>query len=343
MNIFIYEFLTGGGCYALAKPPRSIPSLLSEGQAMVTALASDFASIENVQVSLLGDRRIGLEVEHGHVQQVTSAAEEQTCFAALAAEADWTVVIAPEFDNLLIQRCEWVRASGGRLLGPGAKTVALATNKQRTAEHLTARGLRTPQGIVVDEGEPVPADISYPAVLKPLDGAGSTNTDLLATPDEIEALGPVAFDARVEAYHPGLPVSVAVLCGPREQRTLMPCGQRIADDGEFTYLGGSLPLSADLTDRASSLASRAVATLPDALGYIGFDLLLGEQPSEDVILEINPRLTTSYVGLRAATDYNLAQAMLEIADGQTSDLRFQDRSVEFTTDGIVRTTIETAS
>jgi predicted ATP-grasp superfamily ATP-dependent carboligase len=55
-----------------------------------------------------------------------------------------------------------------------------------------------------------------------------------------------------------------------------------------------------------------VATLPTPLGYLGVDLVLGDDPSgaDDRVIEINPRLTTSYVGLRAAALCNLAEAML---------------------------------
>jgi predicted ATP-grasp superfamily ATP-dependent carboligase len=42
--------------------------------------------------------------------------------------------------------------------------------------------------------------------------------------------------------------------------------------------------------------------LPQPLGYLGVDLILGEDGNGavDCVVEINPRLTTSYVGLQAA-------------------------------------------
>ena len=55
-------------------------------------------------------------------------------------------VVAPEFDDLLRSRCRLVEESGGRLLGPSAALVSLAADKQRTAEHLKAAGLRIPRG-----------------------------------------------------------------------------------------------------------------------------------------------------------------------------------------------------
>jgi predicted ATP-grasp superfamily ATP-dependent carboligase len=42
-------------------------------------------------------------------------------------------------------------------------------------------------------------------------------------------------------------------------------------------------------------------------GYVGVDLLLTQ--NEALLIEINPRLTTSYIGVRQVIDLNLAQAM----------------------------------
>ena len=129
-------------------------------------------------------------------------------------------------------------------------------------------------------------------------------------------------------YVPGLAASVALLCGPAGRLALPPCKQRISDDGRLRYLGGELPLSAGLAARATELANRAVAALPPTIGYVGVDLVLGRDPNgrEDVVIEVNPRLTTSYVGLRAAAQANLAEAMWEIAHGELPQIDFSSSS-----------------
>jgi predicted ATP-grasp superfamily ATP-dependent carboligase len=66
-------------------------------------------------------------------------------------------------------------------------------------------------------------------------------------------------------------------------------------------------LPANLDQRARDLAWRAISAVPGLSGYVGVDLVLGET---DVAIEINPRLTTSYVGYRALARFNLAQALL---------------------------------
>jgi hypothetical protein len=112
---------------------------------------------------------------------------------------------------------------------------------------------------------------------------------------------------------------------------LTPCKQRVSEDGQLRYQGGELPLAAGLGQRAVALADRVLAALPDARGYVGVDLVLGRDPggAEDFVVEVNPRLTTSYVGLRAAATSNLAEAMIRVAEGDASPVEFFARSLEF--------------
>jgi hypothetical protein len=122
-----------------------------------------------------------------------------------------------------------------------------------------------------------------------------------------------------------------MLCGPSGRVALEPCKQRISEDGRLRYLGGQLPLREGLAERARTLGERALAAMPAATGYVGVDLVLGRAPdgSEDAVIEINPRLTTSYIGLRSAVVGNLAQAMWHVARGEMRTVQFKNETIEF--------------
>ena len=340
MNILLYEFVTGGGCYAVhdgAEPPQS---LAAEGAAMLIALATDLAALPRTQLTVLRDqRRADVKLPECQIVKVGSAKEEFAAFSAAAKVADWSIVIAPEFDGNLLERCRWVADVGGKLLGPSTKIVAIAGDKHATAVWLQSAGVNAPRGLAVRANEPLPGDFRYPAVWKPRYGAGSQGVRLLAASPDRTSVGFVPHElGRLEEYCPGLPVSVACLCGPVGIFPLPVCRQHLSQDGSFTYLGGSLPLSTGLAERASSIARRAVAALPAPLGYIGVDMVLGaaDDGSHDVVIEINPRFTTSYVGLRAAADCNLAAALLNIATGRQPKMKFNSRVVQFSAAGTVQ-------
>ncbi len=66
--------------------------------------------------------------------------------------------------------------------------------------------------------------------------------------------------------------------------------------------------------------------------------MLGDDPSgdADVVVEVNPRLTTSYVGLRALTQGNLAGSMLAVATGHEVELCWKLGPIQFEASGSVR-------
>jgi predicted ATP-grasp superfamily ATP-dependent carboligase len=87
------------------------------------------------------------------------------------------------------------------------------------------------------------------------------------------------------------------------------------------------------------LSQQAIEGVPDLLGYFGVDLLLAdtaETDAPDVAVEINPRLTTSYLGLRALSRKNLVTMMLALARGDPILPAWKPGNVEFTPDGQLR-------
>ena len=338
MRVFVWEFITGGGLLDEGSHEPFPDSLLREGSAMIRALAEDFRAIEGTRVSAIVDHRLEYSfLAECATTRVMTAQETIDEAAKHTAAADWTIVIAPEFSGHLLCWRRFVEAHRGRVLGPGTDVIELCGDKQATVEHLTAAGVPVSQGRLLRAGDAWPTDVECPAVLKPRYGAGSQGIRLFHDCPTDVAAG-VVEDLRLERYCPGLAVSATFLGGPAGIVSLPPCVQRLSDDGSFRYLGGATPLEPALARRATVLARRAVESLPPFLGYLGVDLVLGDDPAGtgDVVIEINPRMTTSYVGLRAATTSNLAKAMLLVATAKSPRLSFHDGLIEFDADGTVR-------
>jgi predicted ATP-grasp superfamily ATP-dependent carboligase len=336
MHIFLYEWITGGG---LVEEPSPLPeTLLIEGEAMLTSLATDLAAIPDAKVTVLRDARLEpLSVRGCRVVDVHSRENHLQEFSRLAAKADHTIVIAPEFDGILSTTLQLARDANANLIASSAEFVAITSNKQLTAEKLATAGVPAPKAILLDaDVERLPIEFTYPGVLKPLDGAGSQHTFLVTS--RFDEPPPYPWPRRLEQYIPGIAASVAFLCGPEQCVPLAACRQHLTDDGRFGYLGGSLLWETDLAQRATKLAARALNAIPGSLGYMGVDLVLGEADdgSQDTVIEINPRLTTSYVGLRAMTHDNLAAGMLKVAAGQDFAPNFRLDPLEFSANGSVR-------
>lgn len=299
MRIFIYEYVSAGGLGV-----EAAESLRREGRAMLDAIVEDFRSLPGVEVVTLTD-------------DTTARA-----FAEAAAGCEWTLVIAPEFDDLLLSLSQAVLDAGGRLLGPLPGAIQLTADKLATAKFWKATGVRHPQTQRLDPAGIVP--FALPWVMKPRFGAGSQATFLVRDFDDVpacvqEACSEVSYrDFIVQQHIAGHAASVALLIGPDQTLALMPARQHLSEDGRFRYLGGSLPLPQQLAQRASRLALQSVRGIDGLQGYVGVDLVLGadRDGGDDHAIEINPRLTTSYIGLRQLYRRNLAELMLGVIQGE---------------------------
>jgi tyramine---L-glutamate ligase len=310
MHLFVYEYLSSGA----AGVASALPSLQAEGWAMLSAVLDDLTRCSGVEVSTLLDlqRSPPRHWSDRIIIQRMQPAAEKDAFRTLAAVAEGSLVIAPEFDGILAERSRWVEEAGGRLLGASPEAI------RQTADKLFLSRLWSAQGIPAP-----PQKRIYPLVCKPRFGAGSQATFLVHDEEELERAQRQAHaegwngELMLQRYKPGLAVSVAFLSGEGKRHSLPAVEQRLSCDGRFRYLGGRLPLPDNLDRRARRLAERAVSCVEGLRGWFGVDLVLGdaEDGSSDVVIEINPRLTTSYLGLRRLARFNLAEALLAVATG----------------------------
>jgi predicted ATP-grasp superfamily ATP-dependent carboligase len=305
-TVFLYEYATGGGLAGNALPA----SWAAEGHAMRRALADDFAAVPGVRLVQTIDSRFAAEGGAGTVVAVNESTEEET-FYRLAAEADATLVVAPESDLVLFDRTQALERVGVRLLGSSSEAVRLAGNKYELGRHLEQHGIPTPptrwRGLedrLVDdlrlhfhdaaETPPPSGKMALPAVLKSNHGAGSIRTFLL---DSFEGIGPEVDGDIMQPFLDGPPMSASFLVDGSGRAFLVGVGlqKMIVRDGQFEYLGGTVPC--DL-ERADAGVRGAIAAVPGLRGWVGVEFLWDDRTNQAMILEINPRVTTSYVGLR---------------------------------------------
>ena len=332
-NVFVYEALCGGS--GIANGELLSGSLLREGAAMLQALLDDFCLLPEWQVGTMLDRRPGvkprLDTEQlGRCCEVLTQQEHDITFEQLVRQADAVLVVAPETDQLLLRLTRQVERADSMLLGPSSEWVAMAGDKLRLNHHLAAHGVSVPTCLAPPFPPGMDAELEPPLVRKPRFGAGADRLQRIVDRDSwFPADG---SNQIVESYHAGLAVSVSALLQEGTFQ-LLPAGLQHVDLEKACYQGGAIPLAAHLQPRAASLASRSLRAMPPSRGFIGIDMVLGENPSgeDDVVIEINPRITTSYVGLRAATGVNLAPALLDCHGWQ--ELPEVKQHIEFTASG----------
>jgi predicted ATP-grasp superfamily ATP-dependent carboligase len=339
MRLFVYEYLT-----ALGTGTGGATSLHTDGWAMLSALVEDFCRVGGVHVVTLVHPRLSHTL--GHTCAILEDRdEEERTFKRLAADADYTLIIAPEHHDLLGQRCRWVLEAGGRLLGSTPAGVALAADKLALAAHFQQLSIPAPATILCGGSMTLAASALFPAVCKPRHGAGSQATFVVHRADDLVRARTLAMrelpgeELILQPFVPGRSASVAFLIGSESIVPLLPATQDLSNDGRFRYQGGEVPLPPELGNRAIGLATRAVQALPELRGYNGVDLVLGESADgcQDFVIEINPRLTTSYIGLRRLARGNLGEAILgTAATTRLPEMAWHPGTARFWSDGRVQ-------
>jgi len=263
-----------------------------------------------------------------HVTAVDDRTDIPARFDELAAKADATLVIAPETNDALGMWLDRIDAIGGVSLGSTATAARLCGDKLALAKHLGVVNIATP-ATQLFTGDA--SDFDFPVVIKPRDGAGCEQTFLCRGEEDMAGLER-GDRWIVQPFIAGLDVSASLIVHGAQVRGLL-CGeQRVSGDAAMQYRGGRLPLKGDLARRAATLAEDAVRWVPGLRGFVGVDMVLGETAEDDRVIEINPRLTLSYVALRQACTDNLVAAMLD----PDAAVAWQDGRFELDADGNVR-------
>lgn len=195
-----------------------------------------------------------------------------------------------------------------------------------------------------------PGDPSRPAtgewILKPRDGVGSDRVTVLqdAAIDGV-AVEPAALrridddDGATKSLrsHPwvlqhrvaGQAHSVGLVGrGLRRLPQVLPAAEQLiaSRDGRLTWQGGRIPAAGAACSAIACLARRVAAALGPFWGYVGIDLLWDPEAPSPVIVDVNPRLCTSFAGYAALLDSSCAFGILQAGD---SDVRFRPQQIRF--------------
>jgi tyramine---L-glutamate ligase len=311
LRLFICEYVTGGGLLGSSLPP----GLAREGDMMLGALVKDVAALDGIDIVMTRDARLGAVNLPAQCHVMSGAETPWAAWRSIIETVDAVWPIAPETGGALARLSDLALTAGRCLIGSRPEAVEIAGSKFATAERLAACGIATVATIRAETARRGALPAGYDRwVLKPDDGAGAEATRLFCRREDLtRALhaAPSPAGMVVQPYVAGAAASLSVLC--RDGRAwLLSCNhQDIAiEGGAFRYRGGVVGgLEARRPDYAAIAGAVAIA-IPGLWGYIGIDVVDG--PAGPVVLEVNPRLTTSYVALGRAVGLNPAGLILRL-------------------------------
>jgi predicted ATP-grasp superfamily ATP-dependent carboligase len=313
MRVFVFEYITGGGMLDTPLPP----SLAEEGEMMLKSLVSDLMEIDGIEVFVTRDSRLGALDLPVECHMLSGNEDFSAAWLGCLEQADAVWPIAPEFSNILMRISEAVINQGKLLLNSPPSAVHKTSSKLGTSICLRQ------QGISVVPTHRVANDIpDHPGswVLKPDDGVGCQGIRVCRDRDDLfeqfEAL-PVGMDYVVQPFTYGTPTSLNMLVHKGEALVLSVNHQRIAmTDTGFVLLGCVVNGYLEEKARFCKLGRAVAAAIPDLWGMVGVDIIDSKEGLQ--VLEVNPRVTTSYVGLKESTGVNPASLVLGLLGGNLS-------------------------
>lgn len=311
MRVFVCEFVTGGG---LVGEPMS-PSLRRAGDMMLRSLVKDLAELPDIELLVTRDRRLDDRALSPRIRWIDGSDDPWTVWRDCIAESAAIWPVAPETHGALERLSGLALAAGCELLGSRPAAVRIATSKRETAMHLAAQGIATIETWALTTSPPDDLPTSaHGWVVKPDDGAGSEETYLIPTRADLRRWLADRRDAPrfvIQPYMPGTAVSLSLLCKNGQARLLACNTQDMRHDGDrLVYHGGTVGAAEPRRAHYLPVVDAVAAALPDLWGHVGIDLI----DSEDgpVVVEINPRLTTTYAGLRTAIGVNVAGLVMQL-------------------------------
>ena len=297
---------------------------------MRDAALRDFSQISNVDVLVTCDHRLSPPKNAHQVMMVDPEQDVWALWESCIAGADAVLMIAPETNGHLEKLTILAEVLGKTIIGCSSAAVHQAGDKWLSFESLIAHDIPTLETYLANN---LPDLISRAYVAKPREGAGCEDMAYFQNINTLKAwIEPRLNTHIVQPYQEGVAASFSMLCRDGKAYLLSANNQNIQIDGHWiSYSGGVINGLAEYETEFRALAQKIAQAMPGLAGYVGVDVII--DVDQFYVVEVNPRLTTSYVDLHQACGWNPAQMLLDLFYNEAFVLpAINHKKVEFSLD-----------
>ncbi len=306
MKLLVFEYICGGGMADQVLPD----SLAAEGRLMLQALIDQLKDLAAIQLLITLDKRCNLVVLPANADIIwIDEQSPKNYLSDLIAQADAVWPLAPESQGLLTDIAQQVLDQNKQLLLSSPTTVRLCSDKLATYQTLIAHKIACVETQLLEQNSLNQYPIS---VLKPIDGLGCEGSIVVDNPQQFEQLKADLTHYIVQPYIAGQAVSLSCLF-KQGQGWLLSCNQQQIQlkQQQFNLSACMVNVPNRYPEFYQNLIDKIAKALPELWGYIGIDLIETADQGP-LLLEINPRLTTSFVGIYPATGINVAEQVIQL-------------------------------
>jgi len=335
LKVIVYEQVSGGG-YAGQPIPASV---LSEGFGMLRCVVEDFKAAGHEVTVLLDERlsKLNPPIDADRTVPIFYPHEPEKFLESVAKINDAIYIIAPETGRTLQSFVELAEQTGKNSLNCESHAIGKASDKTVLFEVMQKLGV-SPKTVILslDEGlakikETIKKDLGYPLVLKPADGVGCSGLSLVNQENQLAAaIAKISSESTgkrfiAQEFIRGEAASVSLLSTGKKAKAISLNKQNIilsCPDEPSSYEGGAVPFEHWLKQETFKIAEKVTESFSDLKGYVGVDFVLTEH--KPFVVDVNPRLTTSYIGLRKVAQFNVAEAIVNAVLKDTLPTNFEN-------------------
>jgi len=320
LKVLIYEHACGGGFGEGAVSP----GILAEGFGMLRLCVANLKAA-GYEVTVVLDEellRFNPPVEADCIIPVFNFRDAQQAILKACSNIDVAYVIAPETGETLYTLVKFIEQNGVPTLNSYSEAIRAVSSKANLCETLKNSSIKTPKTIQVNTAQQVKESImgslGFPVIIKPVDGVGCSGLSLVEETAQFEE-AVKKIDAElasetfvIQEYLKGEAVSVSLLCTETRAFPVSLNKQNVtllAPNETSCYMGGAVPFDHEMRQEAFKTAEAAVNCFSGLKGYVGVDLILTD--TGPVVVDVNPRLTTSFIGLSRVAEFNFADAIVD--------------------------------
>jgi predicted ATP-grasp superfamily ATP-dependent carboligase len=321
LKILVYEHVSGGGCTG----QDISPSALSEGFGMLRCLVEDFKAGGNEVTVLLDERlsKLSPPINSDRIVPIFYPYETEKFLINNAKINDAIYVLAPETGQTLQSFVELAEQTGKNSLNCDSHAIKMVADKTVLFNVLKKLGV-SPKTVIlsIDDDlskikETIKKELFYPIILKPADGVGCGGLSLVN--EEVHLAGSVSKICTesksknfiAQEFIRGKAASVSLLSTGKKAKAFSLNMQNVylaGPEATSSYEGGAVPFEHWLKQEAFKIAEKTIEAFSNLRGYVGVDFVFTEH--KPFVVDVNPRLTTSYVGLRKVSRFNVAEALI---------------------------------
>jgi predicted ATP-grasp superfamily ATP-dependent carboligase len=322
MKILVFEYICGGGFCSEILPD----ALAKEGLLMLTALLRDLTIIEEHSITVLADWRFLNNFENGiEIIPIEKETDILATFKSTLYFIDAVWLIAPETEQILFNLSQIVESSNKILLSSPSLTIAQTADKWQSYQCLSSYHIPTVNTAILTNNTQINAQQT---VVKARDSVGCENSFIVDSQEELISLL-AQFEQPnnyiIQPFIKGENLSISALFKLGKAQLLCVNRQQIQIiDQQFKLLGCEVNYQIKLAV-FQRLVNQIAIAFPKLWGYVGIDLI--QQSQQLLVLEINPRLTSSYAGINAVLGINVAAEVLKLLEFKLREIPQSNHSV----------------